>query len=159
MPNPKMAKESVVCVPDFNVKYRFLYIVLALLATAFTLHAYSPLLPEFAQNGLAIEFGLATFQIFFQALFLSRKSFKTLLNYAGNLMTVSLFGALLLLPMLLINQFIFIHEFVATTYFLLVATVMFLEHFRRIDLLELPKLLCFTWILYRVLFLLLIVTF
>ncbi len=153
MPNPKSAENQVQCLPDFNVKYRVIYVVLAILATAFTLHAFADLLPDFAQTNFATELALAFGQVVFQVIFLARKDFKTILEYSGNLLTVSLFGCLLLIPMLILSQFVTIGEFVAVNYFGLTAALMFLEHFRRIELLKLPKLLCFTWILYRVLFL------
>ncbi|RZJ70055.1 hypothetical protein [Flavobacterium sp.] len=152
MPNPKTAKNHVQCLPDFNVKYRVIYLIFAVLATAFTLHAFADLLPEIAHTNLATELVLAFGQVVFQAIFLARKDFKTILDYSGNLLTVSLFGSLLLLPMLIASQFFTVGEFVAVNYFGLTATLMFLEHFRRIELLKLPKILCLTWILYRILF-------
>lgn len=156
MPNPKAATDRVACLPDFNWSYRIAYVVFATFVTAVTLHAYSGFLPEIAKNGFGIELALAGAQLVFQAIFLIKYDLRTIVNYAGNLMTVSLFGAILLTPMLIAGRVVEVSEFVGTSYFLLVATVMFIEHFRRIELLQLPKLLCLTWILYRFLFLILI---
>lgn len=158
MPNPKNNGKHIECLPDFNFKYRVAYFIFATVMTAITLHAYSAFLPRFVNNNFATELILASAQILFQAIFLVKYDLKTIVNYAGNLMTVSLFGAILLTPMLIGGEFFHISEFVGTTYFLLVATIMFLEHFRRIELLGLPKLLSATWILYRLVFLIILVT-
>ncbi|RZJ64442.1 MAG: hypothetical protein EOO50_15565 [Flavobacterium sp.] len=153
MPNPKNTTKHVECLPDFNFKYRIAYLIFATFLTAITLHAYAAFLPKIAGNNLATELVLASAQIVFQAIFLFKYDVRTIVNYAGNLMTVSLFGAILLTPMLIAGEFFHINEFVGTNYFLLVATIMFIEHFRRVELLGLPKILCATWILYRLLFL------
>nr|WP_223845627.1 hypothetical protein [Flavobacterium selenitireducens] len=155
MPNTRMAMARVQCLPDFNVRYRVCYLIFATILTAITLNAYAGLLPQMKTSGLHLEITLAFGQIFFQALFLLHKGFRTTLDYAGHLLTVSLMGALLLLPMLIASRFVTLGEFVSTNYFLLVASAMFIEHFRRVDLLGLPKILCATWVLYRVLFLIL----
>jgi len=68
----------------------------------------------------------------------------------GNLITVSLMGSLLLLPILLLSGFIAIPQMIILGWFLLAAAIMFIEHYRRIKLLGLPRYLCFTWVLYRV---------
>lgn len=156
MPNAKVAANRVQCLPEFNIRYRIFYLVFATVVTALTLNAYSVLLPQMKFGGLQLEFGLAVGQIIFQAFFVFRKGFRTTLDYSGHLLTVSLMGSLLLLPMLIASQFFHIGEFVSVNYFLLVATIMFVEHFRRVDLLGFPKILCATWILYRLLFLTLI---
>lgn len=158
MPNPKSAAARTECIPDFNLRYRIAYLVFASCITAIALHAYSALLPGLKTLGLATELVLATAQIFFQALFIYKYGFKTIVDYAGNLMTVSLFGALLLAPVLVAAAFVPIPQSAALCYFALVAAIMFAEHWRRVDLLRLPKTLCFSWIAYRALFLFLLLT-
>lgn len=159
MPNPKSAKNHVQCLPDFNIRYRILYIVFATLATAATLYAYANLLPTFGKGNFLTEWNLAFGQILFQAIFLIRKDLNTILDYIGNLVTISIFGSLLLTPMLIISEFLFVGEFVSMNYFAVVATIMFIEHFRRVELLQLPKLLCATWVLYRIGFLAILTIF
>lgn len=159
MPNPEAAKKHIECLPDFNIGYRILYIVFATLAMALTLFAYSVLLPDFGNASFVTELDLALGQIVFQTVFLLKKEVRTILEYVGNLVTVSLFGSLLLMPMLIVAEFANVGEFVAVNYFALVATIMFIEHFRRVELLKLPKFLCATWVLYRIGFLTAILIF
>jgi len=120
------------------------------------LFKYSALIEALPSGNFGRELALATGQIIFQGLFLLRKDKETILNYFGNLITVSLMGSLLLLPMLLLTQLFQIHEFIILGWFGLTAAVMFAEHYRRVLLLSLPHYLCYTWVIYRLIALALI---
>jgi hypothetical protein len=144
------------CTPDFNYKYRFLFIAFALTITTFALFAYSNLIPILPKTSIVREVALAFGQIVFQSLFLLKFNKQTIINYAGNLMTVSLMGSLILLPIWIVSQFINIPAIIILGWFALTVFIMFAEHFRRIKILKLPYYLCYTWILYRILALLLI---
>ncbi|KFF05325.1 thiol-disulfide oxidoreductase DCC family protein [Flavobacterium reichenbachii] len=144
------------CIPDFNYKYRFLFIGFALTITTFVLFGYSNLIPNLPKSSILREAVLAFGQIVFQSLFLLKFDKKTIVNYAGNLMTVSLMGSLILLPILILNQFVNIPETLILGWFGGTVFIMFAEHFRRIKILKLPFYLSYTWILYRILALLLI---
>lgn len=74
-------------------------------------------------------------------------------------MTVSLAGALLLTPILILNQFINIPQITILIWFAFVVLFMFMEHSRRIKILRLPTILSYTWVIYRVIVLLVILTF
>ncbi|HEX8563241.1 MAG TPA: hypothetical protein VF676_09710 [Flavobacterium sp.] len=157
IPSQPRLNLPLACVPDFNLKYRILFIMFAGLATALTLYNFSALLPV-PKGSFGRDLLLAFGQVGFQCLFMIKSDNRTVLNYVGNLMTVSLMGALMLLPLLLISAFADIPTLVALAWFGLTAIVMFAEHFRRIRLLKLPARLCYTWILYRILALILILT-
>jgi hypothetical protein len=144
------------CVPDFNYKYRFLFIAFALTLTSFVLFEYANLIPNLPESNIAREIVLAFGQIVFQSLFLLKFDQKTIINYAGNIMTVSLMGSLILTPILLLNQFINVPEILVLGWFAITVFIMFAEHFRRIKVLKLPFYLCFTWVLYRMIALLFI---
>jgi hypothetical protein len=74
------------------------------------------------------------------------------MDYLGNMMTVSLMGVLLLLPMLLIGvAFPGMHALVFLAYFMAVVGVMLLEHMRRMTILKLGWWPSISWVLYRVL--------
>ena len=62
------------------------------------------------------------------------------------MMTISLAGSLLLLPVIPLHP----NPLMATFWFAMVATAMFFEHLRRCKLLGLGKLLTATWLFYRV---------
>lgn len=155
---PGMIKEEnkLQCIPDFNYKYRFLFIGFASILTAFILFKYSNLITDLPKSTIAREFALAFGQILFQSLLLLKFDKQTITNYAGNLMTVSLMGSLILSPILIVNQFILLPEMIILGWFGVTVLIMFLEHFRRVKLLKLPVYLSYTWILYRILALLLI---
>jgi hypothetical protein len=156
IPGNVSEENKLQCIPDFNYKYRFLFIAFALTITSFVLFGYSDLIPVLPKTNIFREVALAFGQIIFQSLFLFKFDKRTIMNYAGNLMTVSLMGSLILLPILILNQFINIPEIVVLGWFAITVLIMFTEHFRRIKILKLPFYLSYTWILYRILALALI---
>lgn len=147
------------CVPDFNYKYRFLFIGFAATITTIVLYNYSLLIQNLPKASMTREFIIALGQLFFQSFFLLEFDKKTILNYTGNLMTVSLMGSLLLLPMLALQTVLNIPENIILGWFAITAFIMFIEHYRRIKILELPAYLCITWVAYRIIVLLLILNF
>jgi hypothetical protein len=149
-------KNKLQCTPDFNYKYRFIFIGFALTLTSFILFGYSNLFPNLPKPNITREIILAFGQIVFQSLFLLKLDKKTIINYAGNLMTVSLMGSLILVPILILNQFVNVLEFLVLGWFGITVCIMFAEHFRRIKILNLPYYLSYTWIIYRIIALLLI---
>jgi hypothetical protein len=151
--------QKLQCVPDFNYRYRFLFIVFASVITSIVLYHYAALIPVLPKAGSSRELLIALGQLFFQSLFMLKHDKKTILNYAGNLMTVSLMGSLLLLPMLVLQTVVTIPENITLIWFAVTAFIMFMEHFRRIKILELPAYLCLTWVVYRIIVLLLILNF
>ncbi|RRJ91063.1 DCC1-like thiol-disulfide oxidoreductase family protein [Flavobacterium macacae] len=155
IPNKKTEK-TIQCTPSFNYKYRILYIAFAILMTDLTLYNFSELITDLPKGNFSKELILALGQILFQSLFLMKFDKKVILNYVGNLMTVSIFGSLLLTPILILNQFLSIPEIMIIGWFGTTVLIMFLEHFRRIKLLELPNYLCYTWVLFPLSFLILI---
>lgn len=155
IPNKK-SNAALQCIPDFKFNYRIAYILFATLVTAIVLFKYSGLIKTLPAGNFSRELALATGQIIFQGIFFLKKSKETALNYFGNLITVSLMGSLLLLPMVLLTQLFQIHEFIILGWFGLTAAIMFAEHYRRIILLNLPHYLCYTWVIYRLIALTLI---
>ncbi|MEP6806866.1 MAG: hypothetical protein ABI892_20225, partial [Flavobacterium sp.] len=156
IPGEIKEENKLQCTPDFNYKYRFIFIGFALTITTFVLFGYSNLIPALPKSSFLREAALAFGQIIFQSLFLLKLDKKTIMNYAGNLMTVSLMGSLILIPILLLNQFINIPQTLVLGWFAITVLIMFKEHFRRIKLLKLPFYLSYTWVLYRILALLFI---
>ena len=146
----KANTDRIQCVPDFNYRYRIAYILFTTLITATVLFEFAKMIPLYVQANFGKELVLAFGQIIFQGLFLFQKDNKARLNYLGNLLTVSLFSSLLLLPMLILHQYIQINEMIILGWFGTVVFIMFAEHYRRVQLLQLPKYLCLTWIAYRI---------
>ena len=155
-PSKIISGTTIQCVPSFNVKYRLLYIVFATLFTVFVLFHYAEMISLLPKGNFTRELLLTIGQIGFQFLFIQKLSKQKQLNYIGSLVTVSVMGSLMLLPILLLNQFALINEYVILSWFGLTVNLMILEHYRRVSLLQLPKFLTLTWILYRIIALLFI---
>jgi len=99
---------------------------------------------------------MALGQIGFQAVFISKLTRQKQFTYIGNLMTISLMGSLILIPALIINSVVNLHEIALISWFVLTTSLMLYEHIRRIKLLEFPSYLSATWVLYRMLILIII---
>lgn len=144
------------CIPDFNYKYRFLFIGFATVVTTIVLFNYSNLILGLPKTDMTRELLITLGQIIFQSLFILKLDKQMILNYTGNLMTISLMGSFLLLPILGFAQALNIPQSIILVWFAITILIMFMEHYRRIKILELPTYLCFTWVLYRVIVLSLI---
>lgn len=151
IPSTPNAETKLQCVPSFNVTYRLLYILFSSLVTILVLFNFSESISILPQSSIGRETVLTFGQIVFQFLFLINYNKKDRLNYIGNLMTVSLMGSLLLIPLLIVNSIINLSEWVLLISFGGIVITMFIEHYRRVKLLQLPYYLSYTWVLYRVL--------
>ncbi|MGK4569355.1 hypothetical protein [Flavobacterium sp. 3HN19-14] len=128
------------CVPDFNYRYRFFYIIFAASASA---SIFSKL--NFPTSEIFI-FNLGL--VIFQSLFILKYDAEKILNYAGNLMTVLLFGSLILIPVFVLNILIKVPGVLVQIWFLIGFLIMLAEHLRRLRLLQLPLYLAATWTVY-----------
>jgi hypothetical protein len=156
IPSKANPSSKLQCVPHFNYSYRYSYIVFALLITSMSLFQFSKTLNSIPDSGFWRECFIAAGQIIFQSLFLLKFDSKKRLEYIGNLMSISLMGSLILLAVIALNAFISLSEITLLSWFCFTVCLMFYEHLRRIKLLRLPKQLSLTWVLYRVLVLLII---
>lgn len=164
------------CTPDFNLKYRWLYIVFTWFCTSAVLTVYSRRLePIIPASKFFREFLVCGGQIVFQALavFLilslvnsggrnrsltGKKIKQDVMVYLGNMMTISFSGALVLfLAMTLGSVFHVNNSYVYAVIFSGTAGLMFLEHWRRMKLLEVHWFVSLSWVLYRVLLLYVII--
>jgi hypothetical protein len=148
---PARPRQSFFCIPDFSLPYRLAYIIIAGLITVICLQFYGAdmmaslgLKPNILRE-LAVCFG----QVVWQAFWFRKIEKELLWDYLGNMMTVSLIGSILLVPMLLVMWFMPILLWIQIAYFLLVVTIMLFEHKRRCDIIGLPIWLSISWVLYR----------
>ncbi len=102
---------------------------------------------------LRFELGMVIGQVLFQWLWLLRHTWQGRLDYAVRLVAVSALGAVLLWPLLLLNHLAPVTVPVAVGYFFAVVAVMFAVHWQLVVAAKLPKYLCATWVLYRLLIL------
>lgn len=159
MPAVRKGESTFDCTPSFNLQYRLLYIVMTWLITSVVLVKYSTFLTGFIPaTNFTREFLICGGQGAFQLIAVFRLAKDKTMDYLGNMMTVSLFGALLLLPMLLIGSlFSAIPEALFLVYFMAVVAVMLYEHARRMKILELGWWPSISWVLYRAIVLIIIV--
>jgi predicted DCC family thiol-disulfide oxidoreductase YuxK len=142
--------------PTFSLKHRIAYLLFTCFAVGFVLTHYAVLLTDFVPAGNPYrEYLICGGQVIFQGIIISLYAPKKRWDYLGNMMTISLAGALLLVPVILLHNLIYWQLFFPL-YFMLVAGLMFAEHIRRTKLLNLGWLLSITWVLYRIVLLLII---
>ncbi|MBV8325107.1 hypothetical protein [Chryseobacterium sp.] len=134
------------CVPDFNRKYRLVYIAFVAIFSAYVLSVFSGKPGVGLDRNFLRELAVCLGQIFWQVIFLSTYLKHKAWDYVGNMMTVSLMGTLLLIPALFTD---FTPAFYII-YFGFVVLIMFLEHMRRCRILKLGYLPTISWILFRI---------
>ncbi len=145
------------CNPALNVKYRLIYILFVALFSSLVIYNYSASINLMMgwESSIYRELIMCFGQIIWQSLFLHKILKNKRLDYLGNMMTVSLIGTILLIPMLFFNTNPVIH----LIYFMMVVGVMLLEHLRRCKILEIGIIPTISWVSYRLVFLLLIELF
>lgn len=137
------------CMPDLNVKYRLLYIAFVVVVSSTVLYHFTQPINGLLgwQNHLGREFLICVGQIIWQLIFLKNILKEKQLDYIGNMMTVSMIGTLLLLPMLLLKGMFPVFNLV---YFGGVVGFMLWEHIRRSKILQIGFYPSVSWVLYRV---------
>lgn len=146
------------CQPSFHMGYRAAYILCSAIITSSILFQYSGLLLNFIpHSSYGREYMICFGQIIFQSLLLifTSSNRKMIWNYIGNMMTVSLIGSFLLLPGLLLAHY-FSFSYIALGYFMMVVLFMFFSHVKRVKENQSPVWLSYTWVLYRILVLIMI---
>lgn len=144
------------CTPRMSYSHRWAYVIFAWLVTSVVLLNYSGLLiPYVPATRFSREFLICGGQIIVQGIVVLMVRRERAIHYLGNMMTVSLAGALLLLPALALHSWIG-EPMIYMVWFFLVVGWMFFEHARRVRILELPWYISATWVLYRIIVLLII---
>jgi hypothetical protein len=137
--------------PGFKKHYRMAYLIMSWLITSFILSSYGKQMSEILPKAhIYREFIVCGGQILFQAIIMFFYKREKIWDYLGNLMTISLGGALLLLPVLLLGRWINLGTDLHFIWFLSVVALMLFEHLRRTKLLQLGYLMTFTWVFYRI---------
>ena len=126
--------------------------------TAFTLSRYAALIQQHItiKYNWQFELFMVIGMLFFQYPFIFKKPNSLKQAYYFNMLLVSLFGSLLICPLLVLNYFYKMIDFVNIAYFFIVVLLMFFEHKRRVAKLLLPIYISYTWVLYRFIILLFI---
>lgn len=141
------------CTPSYHTGYRIAYIVFAWLVTSLILTAYtSHLTSILPATGFGREFIICGGQVLFQLVFVRFMTRDRLMHYIGNMMTVSLIGALLLTPMLIVANTIEIgNVWILAGWLMTVVTFMLFLHWKRMKMLGISNLANVTFISYQAL--------
>lgn len=140
--------------PAFRKDYRIFFLIFTWCLTACILATFTSLLNGIVPpSGFYREWAVCGGQIVFQSFIVGRFYPNKLWDYLGNMMTVSMAGALLLLPALLLSRWIPDNPSFYTAWFLVVVGLMFYEHIRRVKLLGMNWLPTISWVLYRIIIL------
>ncbi len=138
---------------------KILSILICIAITAFTLSQYAKLI----QHLLSINYNWL-FELFivlgmtvFQYLFIHKKTWSIKLDYFFKMLLVSLFGSVILWPLLLLNYLYNIIDIGNVSYFFGVVIAMFFIHKNIVAKMKLPFYLSYTYILYRFIILLFII--
>jgi len=143
--------------PSFRLHYRLIFLLFTGLMSAAILSHYTPLLYPLLPRGSSYREYLVCFgQIAVQGIIATIFFPKKVWNYLGNMMTISFVGALLLLPVIIASEWIFLMPQFALIYFMFIVSLMLLEHVRRTRILGINWALTISWIIYRIVILLII---
>ncbi|MBA3680607.1 MAG: hypothetical protein H0W73_05510 [Bacteroidetes bacterium] len=143
--------------PNTYTSFKMVFILLGSIFTATVLLFYSYLLKDLIpSSNLKREYCICFGQIIFQGtlLIIFKTNSGSILNYLYQMVIVSMAGAGLLIPVL-VSAFIFFPfgpgVYYYLVYFFGVVIVMFLAHKKRVQLIKAPIWLCYSWVLYRLL--------
>jgi hypothetical protein len=136
-----------------------LLIPFAIAVIARTLAAFAQIIQPYLaiRYDLWFELAMVIGQVLFQWCVLWRRPWRDRLDYAVILIAVSSLGAALLWPLLLVHHLRAVTPLPAVLYFFAVVGVMFAAHWRMVARARLPTVLCATWVVYRLLILLVVV--
>ena len=148
----KLSSNERPCNPDFNLSYRWMYILFVATATAFIVNNFTAqLFPHFGwPHNLTTELAICFGQIMWQAIAAQLIIGQDKTNYLGHMSTVSMMGALLLLPITLLLTLVSFSVYVKLLLFFSVIGFMFFEHIRRCNLLGISSWMTVSWVVYRV---------
>jgi hypothetical protein len=152
-----VSPDSAVLQPTFKLRYRLAYLAFTWFVASYILTSYAPLLKGLMPlGGPYREYIICGGQIIWQAIMITLVAKDQKWTYLGNMMTISFAGALLLLPTIVMASYFSLPALFYAGYFLLIAGLMFLEHYRRMGLLKLGLIPTLSWVLYRITLLLII---
>ncbi len=158
-PVAQSSQDKYTCTPDMHKGFRWAYILFVALVTGLILNYFSSAV--FAQMGLShspyIEWIMCFGQIIWQAMLITMLQKDKTLDYLGNMSTVSLIGGILVSIVLLANYLITMNAILLLTAFGAIVCLMLYEHIRRCSIMGLSFCMTISWVLYRTIFLILLI--
>lgn len=141
-----------------SISYKIAIMLLCIVITAASLNQFAKLIQHLItiKYDWKFELFMVLGQLVFQLPFIYKKTSEEKWDYYYNMLIVSMMGSVLLLPLILFNQFYLLNNTINILYFFTVVLFMFFEHKRRVYLLCMPSHISYTWVLYRFLILIFI---
>jgi predicted DCC family thiol-disulfide oxidoreductase YuxK len=148
------------CIPDLHVNYRIIYLLFTWIISSVILTTYSGLLSGLIPaSKFHREFIICGGQIIFQATVIRFLAKGKVLDYLGNMMTISFAASLILLLFIGFGKvFSFTNPFGYAAFFMLVVAAMLAEHVRRMKRLGIPVFASISWVIYRIIVLTIILS-
>lgn len=148
---PSALCSSRACDPPLHYGYRTVYTLLTAIVTGFVLTNYFGKIMSGYSIALPaqIEYYVCFGQVIWQGHYVFLTDRRQLLNYLGHMSTISLGGALLLLPPLAISSFLQLSPIYLLVAFTIVALMMVREHLSRCKRLGLGVGTTLSWVTYR----------
>mgnify|MGYP003555866257 CR=1 FL=1 len=149
-----MKNSKIIHAPGFKI----IVIVICIAVTALILSLYAQLIQHLItiKYNWQFELFMVIGMLFFQYPFIYRTTWSLKLDYYFNMLLVSLTGAILLVPLLVLNHYSNCSDTFNILYFFTVVLIMFFDHKQKVAKLHLSVLISYTWVLYRVIILLFI---
>ena len=127
----KIKKEiKLQCVPDFNFKYRILYILFAAITSSFLINKFNS---SFIFSKIIL---FTAVLLLIQSILLFKFSKEIKLIYLGNFATSILFGSLLLLPIIILKSLLNLPEIINQIYFYIIISITIIDIVRRIQIIK-----------------------
>lgn len=143
--------------PSFKIGYRLAWLVFTWLVTATLFSSVGQALAAGWEKGIWFyASAIVAGQLCFQGAVILAYRREKIWDYLGNLSTISLAGAMALLLLQSIVVGLNLGWLISLVTFLAVAFLMFLEHLRRCRLLGLGYTLSLSWVLYRLILLIIL---
>jgi hypothetical protein len=158
---PSKTKSGLDCTPELVPFYRWMHLIVVAIFTGYILTAfYRPIFLHFGWEvypmiEYAICFGQVVFQYVTHRIFFKKEP----LEYLGHMSTVSMIGALMLIPILGLTSVLNLSPIVMLIGFLAVVAYMLSEHILRSTRLGLGWTMTISWITFRTLVLISLVLF
>jgi predicted DCC family thiol-disulfide oxidoreductase YuxK len=136
---PKAFEKRGSCTPAYNPGYRIAYIIFAWLVVSLIGESFrAALFPLVIKGSRHYEFALVGGLIIFQMVIVRLMSPAKVLHYIGNMMTVTLIGSLLLLPLMIMNSFLTISPGLSEAWLATTVTFACYLHWTRVGMLAIP---------------------
>ncbi len=157
-PSQEIASERN-CIPDLNIKYRWLYILFVAGFTGWVLNTFTLnlMFSLGLEHNWYRELLICLGQVIWQGVAVSFIAPTKIHEYLGNMSSVSLMGGILLLPYLLLNAYLSMSIWIALSTFLLIVGFMFFEHIRRCKILGIPLIMTVSWVTFRLVVLVILI--